>query len=135
MALNRVGALSRRIFVTPTSLRIWEPVPTSKRTAVLIFDRERDAKKYAKELNEAQERGEELYAKGEADTSKPDDDETFTTEGRISNDFVVKHKSGKIVGVYETEEEANAVANEMNKTTEKAKKRAGCIDPWIPEEL
>ena len=109
--------------------QVWKPTASHNRSNVLVFKTKKEADKFTKHLNGTKEEAEKLADKGEGDTSKPDDESAFTVRWRPDG-WVVSH-DGRTVGVYKSEEKANAVANAMDEEVEKRKKKDDCIDPDV----
>lgn len=145
---DALGTADRDTFTSNTlqfgyGVQIFEPTQPHHRSTVLLFSDEKSAEQAANAMNDAFDRGEKKADKwadmdeGEREkhgdkfnTDKPAGDSKFTTQKNISNKWVVV-SDGREIGEYETEDEANIVANELNDEAEKQSEKDGCIDPDI----
>ncbi|MGH1505378.1 MAG: hypothetical protein ACRBI6_17640 [Acidimicrobiales bacterium] len=91
-----------------------------------------DAASYAERLNDTMHKAERQFdRKGKGNLNSPAEGGKFGVD-QVGSRWVVHGPNGGVVGVYDSEGKANAVANALNEEADAIEKEEDdCVDPWI----
>ncbi len=100
---------------------------------VAMFGSLKAANRFEQRLQKTLEKATKQAERGKGDTSDPDADADFQVQQRLDKKFHVVHRDGgDSIGIYETREEANVVANALNEEVETVEQEEeDCVDPEI----